>query len=473
MSIYSIQLYALVILTLVALFIVNKISKRATASNIVLLISSMVFIGYASIKAAIVIILTSLVTYLCAKGKKIWQKIGIVLLVFILIYFKYTAFFLDTLRKVLGGEEHLVKIILPLGLSFYIFNAISYLVDVMKNKYSPQSLLSVLLYLSYFPKLICGPLVRAEEFIEKVKIKREVKWEAITAGAQVYLFGLFKKIVLADHIGVFVDEVFNFPLCFNSLSILFAVFSYSLQIYFDFSGYTDMAIGISKMLGIVLPINFNLPYLSHNIKEFWKRWHITLSRWIQDYIYIPLGGSRKKVIRTYLNLFLTMSISGLWHGAGYTYIAWGALHGVFLILHRVYSRLIKKHKIVVENKVISKVLSSLSVLLTFCLISFLWVFFRATSIKEAINIFTLIFSFHKGVAQPYFWSIVSIVVLCIASIVAFKKSYSNHREESSVIGFYPVLNLKKFWQLVLFFSLAFLTLSLCYTGGSPFIYATF
>ena len=260
---------------------------------------------------------------------------------------------------------------------------------------------------------------------------------------------------------------------FGSLTVALAAFAYSLQIYFDFSGYSDMAIGTAKILGFDLPRNFNLPYLAHNVTELWKRWHINLSAWLQEYLYISFGGNRKGKARTYLNLFLTMVIGGLWHGANWTYLIWGALHGLALAVHKVWMTL--THSAEKKHKTLSNLLS---IAITFLFTTICWIFFRADSLEHALRILGRIFAFCGGLEQPYLWFFVGLVVLIACSIAALlrskaAKSALKKQNFSFVDGYYPLLDLKKFRHLLLFFVFCGLILCLAYTGGSPFIYGNY
>ena len=310
--------------------------------------------------------------------------------------------------------------------------------------------------------------MRSGDFFAQMEKPRQIGWESITAGAQIFAFGMFKKLVLADHLSVFVTQVYDTPGAFSGLTVLLAVLSYSLQIYLDFSGYSDMAIGAARMLDVRLPRNFDLPYLSHNVTEFWKRWHITLSSWLQDYLYIPLGGSRKGKLRAYLNLVLTMVIGGLWHGASWNYVIWGLLHGLALVIHKLWCRRS-------GEKRCTPLTSLLSIGLTFCYVSFTWIFFRAETFPQALEILKAIFTWQTGLFQPYFWFFVSLVICTAAAALALwtsrqRKGTQKKPNTSYAVGFYPLLDLDRFWALTLFFVVCGLILGLAYTGGSPFIY---
>jgi len=264
---------------------------------------------------------------------------------------------------------------------------------------------------------------------------------------------------------VFVDDVFRAPTAFNTGTAVLAAISYSLQIYFDFSGYSDMAIGVSKILGFDFKPNFNLPYISRNVSEFWKRWHISLSSWFQDYLYIPLGGNRKGKVRTYINLMLVMLISGLWHGAGWTFIAWGALHGVASCVNRAFGEKLKALGSWVNGA------------FTFIFVTLFWVVFRADSFPTAVKVWTGMFTAHTGINQPYTWSFFAIACLIVGTIVAWlhsKEIGKKDRAGSLIIeGFYPVLDLSKLWNQVAFFTFIGLTFIMGYFGNTAFIYGAF
>lgn len=479
MPIISFAFFGLVAITYLCLYIVGKALKNEKrsilVSNIILLITSYVFLVYVDYRFALVLAALTIVTWICAKKKK--TAIGVVVAVLILAFFKYTNFFAESFAKIIGKDFTALNLILPVGISFYTFSAISYLVDVKRGKLSDKNLFDVALYLSFFPKLTSGPIQRSGEFFAQSSKKREIGAKNFSIGIQIFVFGLFKKMVLADRLAVFVDQVYATPKVFGSLTVLFAVIAYALQIYFDFSGYSDMAIGVAKLLGFDLPRNFNLPYIAHNVTELWKRWHITLSSWLQDYVYISLGGNRKGKVRTYVNLISTMVIGGFWHGANWTFLVWGLLHGVALAVHKVWMLITKS-----KEKAHGILANGISIMLTFIFTTFCWIFFRANTLSDAIVVIQRIFSFAQGVEQPYLWLFVGIVILAGATIMAlikYKKSgqqsttkRKNHNF-SAINGFYPILDLNKFWGIVVFLVFVGLTIGLAYTGKSPFIYGNF
>lgn len=296
-----------IILLVLQLFRKNDKMNEALgkAQLILLLLFSYFFIYKSNWKFCICVLAYTCFVYLIGlkvKNNKAFLVIGVVASVIMLGYFKYTNFFITEFAKVFGKDAVVLNIILPLGISFYTFSGIAYIIDVYRGEYEARkNPLDVALYIAFFAKITAGPIVRGKDFFPQVREYRGVEASAFSAGIQIFVFGLFKKIVLADHLGVFVDDVFFAPSAFNTGTVILAAISYSLQIYFDFSGYSDMAIGIAKICGFDFKSNFNLPYIAKGMSDFWKRWHISLSSWFQDYLYIPLGGSRKGRVRTYLN----------------------------------------------------------------------------------------------------------------------------------------------------------------------------
>lgn len=480
MQIISFVFFGMVAALYLALYILGKAIKadkpNILVSNIILLATSYAFLAYVDYRFVLVLMLLTLSTWFFSK-KKGMTIAGIIIAIATLAFFKYTNFFAESFCKIFGYDFTALNIILPVGVSFYTFSAIGYLIDIRREKQERKNLFEVALYLAFFPKLTSGPIQRSGDFFAQSCRRRSIGAENFSAGIQIFVFGLFKKMVLADRLAVFVDQVYATPNVFGSMTVFFAVIVYSLQIYFDFSGYSDMAIGVAKLLGFDLPRNFNLPYIAHNVTELWKRWHITLSSWLQDYVYISMGGNRKGKIRTYLNLILTMVIGGFWHGANWTFLIWGLLHGIALAVHKVWMLITKS-----KEKAHGLLANCISILLTFMFTTFCWIFFRADSFNDAIVIIQRIFSFDRGVEQPYFWLFVSIVVIITATAVAFIKSKKSgkladrikkNKNVASFDGFYPIMDLKKFWGIVAFLVLVGLTFGLAYTGKSPFIYGNF
>jgi D-alanyl-lipoteichoic acid acyltransferase DltB (MBOAT superfamily) len=289
--------------------------------------------------------------------------------------FKYYSFFAQDIARVLhdaglGVPFPLLTIALPVGISFFTFQAISYTVDVRRRLIEPASLLDLAIYLSFFPHLVAGPIVRAREFLPQLQQPRDPRRVAVSAGLALIALGLVKKVAIADYLGrVVVDPVFGVPQAYHASDVLLAAYAYAAQIYCDFSGYTDIAIGLALLMGFVFPQNFNSPYRATGFRDFWRRWHMTLSRFLRDFLYIPLGGNRVSRLFTYRNLMITMVLGGLWHGAAWTFVLWGAFHGVGLVTeHALQGRL--------------KTPTWLRWLVTFNLIVLGWVLFRSQGVGE-------------------------------------------------------------------------------------------
>jgi alginate O-acetyltransferase complex protein AlgI len=459
--------------------------KQRRASQVVLLGASYIFLGLSDWRFCLLLLLLTIVTYTSTVqiqamrerggNAKAFVLIGIIVPLLMLGVFKYFNFFMDTFREVFSiSVGSSLNIMLPLGISFFTFTSISYVVDVYRNNYKvSKDFVKVALYIAFFPKIIAGPIIRATEFLPQLDEDRTVSLKNFEAGIQIFVLGLFKKVVLADHLAVFVNDVFAMPYAFGSETVILAAISYSFQIYFDFSGYSDMAIGIAKCMGFDFSRNFNLPYISRNLTEFWKRWHISLSSWLQDYLYISLGGNRKGRGRTYINLILTMLLGGLWHGANWTFILWGGIHGLGLCVHKMYLKL-RREKLESNCSIIG---TSISVLFTFFFVTICWIFFRADDIQTGWTIITKIFVWSEGINQIYSWSIASAIVLIVATVVTIVRNikYPEYDKKGNFVinGYYPLLNLNKFWSLVAFFTILGLTIGLAYTGGNPFIYGKF
>ena len=297
-------------------------------------------------------------------------------------YFKYTNFLVDIANQLFGqGFLQFQNIFLPVGISFFVFQSMSYTIDVYRGQLQPlRNWLDYLFYLSFFPQLVAGPIVRARDFIPQIRREPFVSREMFGTGVFLILTGLFKKAIISDYISLnFVDRVFDEPLLYTGFECLAGIYGYALQIYCDFSGYSDMAIGIALLLGFRFPKNFDAPYKSATITEFWRRWHISLSSWLRDYLYISLGGNRKGRVRTYINLLLTMLLGGLWHGAAIRFVLWGALHGVALALHKMWLALVPGAKISgAQMHPLSRIAG---IFLTFNLVCFGWLMFRAESMQ--------------------------------------------------------------------------------------------
>jgi len=381
------------------------------SQNYFLIAASYFFYGYWDYRFLSLIIISTLVNYFLGlkiqssqnrHNKNLFLIFSLMCNLGFLGFFKYCNFFIESFsflvaRIGLTPSFHTLNIILPLGISFYTFQILSYVIDIYRNKQHPTSdFISFALYVCYFPQLVAGPIERAQRLLPKIQTKRHVSKENIYAGIQLILIGYVKKIAIADAVAPYVNTLFANHHSYLSLDLLCGVYLFALQIYGDFSGYSDIARGVSKLMGIDLMINFKQPYFSRNVSEFWKRWHISLSSWLRDYLYITLGGNRNGQLMTYRNLFVTMFLGGLWHGASWVFILWGCLHGIYLSLYRYLNERKSKADTLVQNKINLFIGDALSVIFTFHIVSLTWVFFRAPDLKTAYSYLSTLFN-------PSFW----------------------------------------------------------------------
>ena len=336
-----------------------------------------------------ILIFSSVVDYslsrlIYVEAKQFYRKFYLILSLVInlgmLGYFKYTNFFIDNYNSLFDGNMKFEDIILPVGISFYTFQTLSYTIDVYRRELEPtKSFMDFLFFVSFFPQLVAGPIVRASDFIPQIYEKLRLTKEDFNRALFLIIGGLIKKAVISDYISSnFVDRVFDAPNSYTAFENLMASYGYAIQIYCDFSGYSDIAIGLALLMGFWLPDNFRTPYQSASITEFWRRWHISLSSWLRDYLYISLGGNRKGKIRTYFNLFMTMLLGGLWHGASWKFVVWGVLHGLALVVEKFFGQFIKLPKNIFVR--------TIQVILTFHFVVFCWLFFRAKDFATAFQI---------------------------------------------------------------------------------------
>lgn len=389
---FSSGLFWLIFILMLPVYVALKASKPKMVFFVVLF--SLYFYYKSSGLFFLMLIVTSYIDWLISwrirksemKAKrKAWMWLSICLSLSILGYFKYANFFLWNWNQMVEGNFQPLDIILPVGISFYTFQSISYVVDVYKGRIKPtRNWIDYLFFLSFFPALVAGPIVRADYFLPQLAKNEKASKEMIWGGLWLIILGILKKAVIADYIAQYNDLIFNDPQLYTGVQTLMGVLGYTMQIYCDFSGYSDMAIGLALIMGFRLGINFNAPYQSRNLTEFWRRWHISLSSWLRDYLYIPLGGNRKGTFRTYVNNFLTMLIGGLWHGAAWKFVFWGAMHGIGLAVHKACQPVLKK----IPDNFLTVFISWA---LTFVYVSLLWVFFRAASFEDSILIIKNIF----------------------------------------------------------------------------------
>ena len=326
--------------------------------------------------------------------------VGVAVNLGLLGFFKYADFFIGAANAVSGSTLPLLHVVLPIGISFYTFTQIAFLVDASHGEVREYRLVHYALFVTYFPHLIAGPILHHKEMMPQFDRAAPVRpeWRNFEIGFSFFAIGLGKKVLLADSLAPFANAAFASPDGHTLLTAWLGVLAYGLQLYFDFSGYSDMAIGLSRLFGIKLPLNFDSPYKSRNISEFWRRWHMTLSRFLRDYLYVPLGGNRRGPARRYLNLFVTMGLGGLWHGAGWGFVVWGLLHGFYLSVHHAWSALrggVAKR----AAPLASRGHAAGSVALTFLAVTIAWTFFRAPHLQDALSIVAAMSGAH-GVALP-------------------------------------------------------------------------
>jgi D-alanyl-lipoteichoic acid acyltransferase DltB (MBOAT superfamily) len=364
----------------------------------------------------------------------------------VLCYFKYRGFFInelyDSLTR-LGLSPGFTRIdtltiLIPFGISFYTFEAISYAVDVYQRKIKAEkSLLHFMLFILFFPHLVAGPIVRAGDFLRQAHRVKRWNWLRVQVGVQFFLLGVFKKLAIADRMAVFSDPVFADPGSHSTAAVWLALLAYTLRIYCDFSGYSDMAVGLAHLLGYRLTQNFNMPYLSANVSEFWRRWHISLSTWLRDYLFIPLGGSRGSTWQTNRNLMITMALGGLWHGANWTYVIWGVLHGLMLVGHRHF-RAFSQARPQLDAALQTPLGTAGRVFLTFCCVSFCWVFFRPEW-AEAVTMLERMFWLTEGktliLHNRSLWYTVLFVLACHLLVAGGYWQRIWQRSPAAVMGF--------------------------------------
>jgi alginate O-acetyltransferase complex protein AlgI len=311
-----------------------------------------------------------------SKQAKILLICGIAINLALIGYYKYAGFLLKSVNYILNIDLPIPQIILPLAISFYTFTQIAYLVDTYRQEAEKYDFLKYSLFVTFFPQLIAGPILRHHELIPELNQTSTFSFshKNLAMGLTLFVLGLSKKMLIADTLSPWVAEVFNNPNQVSFIEVWVGALCYTFQLYFDFSGYSDMAVGLGWMFNIHLPINFNSPYKAESISDFWRRWHITLSNFLRDYLYIPLGGNRQGKIRRYINLLITMLLGGLWHGAGWTFVVWGGLHGMYLVIHHQWRQLNLK------------IPSILSWLITLLAVVFSWVLFRANNFKDAMTL---------------------------------------------------------------------------------------
>ena len=456
MSFVSVPFWALFALALLS----QRLLKAPRARQAALLVASYAFYAWWDWRFTGLLLFVTAAAYLTGlglarrPGNRALLALGVAAPLAVLFFFKYQGLlsFLPWMR----GDVAL-KIILPVGISFYTFQSISYTVDVGRGKVGVcRDPLKFALYIAFFPQLVAGPIVKARDFLPQLDEPRRPDGERLYHGLTQFFLGMFKKAVLADHLAVYVDAVYAAPGAYSSAAVWLAVLAYALQIYLDFSGYSDMALGAARCLGYDLPVNFDMPYTARSVGEFWQRWHISLSTWLKEYLYIPLGGNRRGLRRTLVNLMLTMALGGLWHGASLTFVAWGAIHGLALCAHRLWSRRFAPLPGLLRRTG-AALLTSLFVALT-------WVLFRAETFAQAGAVYRRAFGAFSGVGQRPVWLLASALFL-LARLVVLGRVGAEREARLLPRG--------TFAGTLGFVLLTGLTLILMYTGASPFIYFQF
>ncbi|MCP4190379.1 MAG: MBOAT family protein [Planctomycetaceae bacterium] len=379
-----------------------------------LLVASYVFYGWWNPLYLILVGYSTLLDYVCvifmdrSRRRRLWLVISLVNNLALLGFFKYASFITDNLNQLLAsiGIGYALRgpdVLLPVGISFFTFQSMSYTIDFYRGQIERErNFVRFATFVSFFPQLVAGPIERARELLPQFKTAPAIRRENLTNGISLFITGLFKKIALASYLANYADPIFANPSNYQSATLTLAVIAFAWQIYFDFSGYTDMARGIAQMLGFRLMLNFNHPYLATGLRDFWGRWHISLSTWFRDYVYIPLGGNRRGELQMYRNLFLTMVLSGLWHGAAWRFVIWGALHGIGILVTRSLEK---------SPWYRNKVPTLIKQVAVFAFVCFAWIFFRAETTSDALLILNRIAT--TGWNRPGFPLLCGLLVISI------------------------------------------------------------
>jgi alginate O-acetyltransferase complex protein AlgI len=462
---------------------------------------------YATWKPAYLLVLAApiVVDYLCAirieesddpMVQRRWLTAGIGSNILLLGYFKYTNFFLGSVAAIAGLAPRRLAIVLPLGISFFTFKAISYLIEVYRGELGAcRSFLRFATYVSYFPDLLAGPIIRASVFLPQMRRSLRPTWPGAVVGSQMILLGLAKKLLIADQMAIFADPVFAEPSAYSPLTVWSAVVAYSLQIYCDFSGYSDMAIGMSKIIGIDLPENFNMPYLAQSPIDFWRRWHMTLTNWLRDYVYFSLPGLRKSRWNRYRNAAITALLGGLWHGASWTFVSWGALHGLAVGVNHWW---IARRRRLGREPSQSVVVRLVCWLATYSFLCVTWVVFRSPSFQGAGTMLRKMVGLSPGGIEWFYLPLPMVLPIVIAAhaigVVAARNAAAVHGARKippphwaasvyerararfaihPLAGVYVLLPLPGFIGALLATSWVLALLLFGATGSNPFIYFQF
>jgi len=441
---------------------------------------------------AVFILLSTLITYYAGiqmgktESKTKRKKFLLLSLLFnlgLLFLLKYYNFLNGSLEVLFSHFRFVYKIpalhiLLPIGISFYTFKSLSYAIDVYRGDKTPEKHLGFFaLYVAFFPQLLAGPIERATRFLPQLYERFDFDYQRVVKGLRLMLWGFFQKMVIADNLATLVDSIYKQPTEYQGLPLFLATFFFAFQIYCDFSGYSDIAIGAAQVMGLRTMENFNRPYFSKSISEFWRRWHISLSSWFRDYLYIPMGGNRVSVPRWYLNLFVVMLICGFWHGANWTFLVWGGLHGFYLIFS-ILTRSVRDHLVrMIGLDRVPKLHSCLKILITFSLVCFAWIFFRADTISDALRIISNLFAGWGGaftvrtLENIPFWGPLKFELVASLISIAILLSVQLMEERGNVIGRFFEKPVWVRWPVYYFLLLAILLFG--NFGSKQFIYFQF
>ncbi|MCP3930005.1 MAG: MBOAT family protein [Bacteroidetes bacterium] len=442
----------------------------AKPKKIFLLSASYFFYGFWDWRFCFLILFSTILDFLIGKrlfiakkNRKLLLAISLVGNLGLLFTFKYFNFFIDSFQRLitsLGGELDVlhIELILPVGISFYTFQTLSYTIDIYRNKLKPtNSFLDFALFVAFFPQLVAGPIERARNLLPQLANIVRPASEQIREGITLITLGMFLKVIIGDNCGRIVDAVFQNPESYAANELLMAIFLFSLQIYADFAGYSKIARGTAKLLGIDLMVNFQQPYLSANFSEFWKRWHISLGSWLKEYLYIPLGGNRNGEWNMYRNLMLTMLLGGLWHGANWTFVIWGGLHGILLAIHKGLGETLRNYKLFNYRW--------LNAFFVFLIISFVWVFFRAPDLLFVELFFNRLLQWQDGVFNSDMFNMLFLSGAALLALNIFNDWFKSDL---------AIMKIEKYWRYGIFVSVWLVVfVSLIPGKPKPFIYFQF
>ncbi|WP_047245778.1 MBOAT family O-acyltransferase [Maribacter thermophilus] len=451
------------------------LNKNLGYQNLLLLVASYIFYAWWDWRFLSLIIISSIIDYRAGlsihnatspKARKSWLLVSLIANLGFLSIFKYYNFFAESFTQAIGvfgwqPNDLTLNIILPVGISFYTFQTLSYTIDIYRKQFSPTTnIINFFTYIAFFPQLVAGPIERASNLLPQIEKKRIFKKEWFNEGILQILIGLFRKIVIADTLAIYVDTIYGDTGLYNSSTILLATIFYAFQIYFDFAGYSDIAIGTAKLLGFKFHQNFNLPYFSRSLTEFWRKWHMSLSYWLRDYLYISLGGNRKGIKITYRNLMLTMLLGGLWHGSSWNFIIWGGIHGVVLSLEKF-----------IKSKPQFKFLDKLAFLggpITFLIVIIAWIFFRAQTLDAAMTALKKVIFFKPG--MPFMGDLNVLANSMIILFIGLCFDYYLLKSKTKLEEFGKNFSIAKI-SIVIGFMILFI--NLFYSSSNNFIYFQF